>query len=126
MAERQARVRQAGQDYQRTAQGAQRNAIRQKRFRTRQATTVTHQGSPPSTPPAEEIAIAPLMSERPKSQVPDGRDGDGETQNSSDPERSQRARCHFCGRELGGFTRVEPLIRRARRLRRHRPGGVIP
>jgi hypothetical protein len=126
MAERHERVRQAGQDYQRTAQGAQRNAVRQKRFRIRQATTVTHQGSPPSPAPAEEIAIAPLMSERAESQAPDGRDGDGETRHSSDPERSHRARCHFCGRELGEFTRVEPLIRRARRRRRHRPGGVIP
>ena len=126
MAERQERVRQAGQDYQRTAQGAQRNAIRQKRFRTRKATTVTHQGSLPSPPPAEEIAVTPLMSERQESLAPDGRDGDGETQHSSDPERSHRARCHFCGRELGEFTRVQPLVRRSRRLRLHRPGGVIP
>jgi hypothetical protein len=121
-ASRRERVRHAGQQYQQTEQGAERNAIRQKRFRTRHPTTVTHQGSPPPTAPAQEIAIAPLVVERPQSQVPGGSDGDADDLPFDDPQPIP-ARCHFCGRVLGAFVRMEAI---GRRRRHHRSGGVIP
>ena len=125
-AARREQVRQAGHDYQRTEQGSQRNAIRQKRFRSRHATTVTHQGSASPSTPAKEIAIAPLVSERPPIQTPCGADGDGNTSRAENPEPPPRARCHFCGRELGAFALIEALARQARRRRLYRSGGVIP
>lgn len=126
-AQRRERVREAGRQYQKTEEGAARNAVRQKRFRIGQRTTVTHQGSTPPTDPAEVTAIEPL--ERPETSTPNGGEFVGEAKPSQGSGTAPLARCHFCGRKLGVFARLASIAGRSHRHQRasaHRQGGVIP
>lgn len=104
-------VREAGRRYLRTPGGAAANAARQKRWRLRVSTTVTHHTS------AAEVRVAQ------EAPVINGRDGfDATVSTGSDhPPATARAaddrdwrRCDFCGRPCGSFSRLVPL-RAARR-----------
>lgn len=128
-AQRRESTREAGRRYQQTEKGAARLALRQKRFRNGQRTTVTHQGSTPPTDPAKVTAIEPLTSERPETRTPNGGEQHGEARPDRNPETAPIARCDFCGRELGMFGRFESSARRARRRQRalpHQQGEAFP
>jgi hypothetical protein len=122
-------VRLAGRRYQRTAPGARSNARRQKRFRSRCALTVTHQGSPEAIPRAEEAPAVAIECASatvfPKPQEESHR----ATLTSAPlvvvarvPPPPRSPRCDFCGLSCGVLSRRGPVSRvhRARVLRRVR------
>jgi len=119
-------VREAGRRYQQTPPGARNNAARQKRWRTRIVTTVTHHPSPThkqlrEEPPGKnaqnegdfdgkEVRVATsnralVISNRIPITIPAGQ-----------PSR----RCDFCGRPCGSYARWGTLS--AQRRRGWRPG----
>jgi len=107
-------VREAGRRYQRTRMGARNNAARQKRWRTRFVTTVTHHASPthkhlreepPGKNARKEVCDATsnralVISQRMPATIPAG---------ESSP------RCAFCGRPCGSYTRWDTLSAHRRR-----------
>jgi hypothetical protein len=108
-------VREAGRRYQRTPLGARNNAARQKRWRLRFVTTVTHHTSQPHNhvrqEPADKNAQkehcdatskrTSVISNRMPVTVPAGKTG---------------PRCHFCGRPCGSYARWGTLSAERRRV----------
>ena len=113
-AQRRRSVREAGRRYQRTRHGARNNAARQKRWRTRIATTVTHHPSPthkhlreplPGENVHQEACNAtsnrtPVISNWVPITIPTG---------------EVDRRCDFCGRRCGSYTRWGTLSAERRR-----------
>jgi hypothetical protein len=107
-------VREAGRRYQRTPLGARNNAARQKRWRVRMATTVTHHTSPAPNHLREE---------------PPDQDAQKEAWNATSnhtlvisnrmpvtmPACESHPRCDFCGRPCGAYTRRGTLSAERRR-----------
>ena len=107
-------VREAVRRYQRTRLGARNNAARQKRWRRRIVTTVTHQGSPPQNHVGQE---------------PPGPNAKKEARDATSNHRlviSNRTpvttlagesgpRCDFCGRVCGAYARRDTLGAQRRR-----------
>ena len=100
-------VREAGRRYQQTPLGARNNAVRQKRWRVKSATTVTHHTSPAHTdrregPPGETVT----------------KEADDAPSNRR-PVRTRLAgpgpRCDFCGRPCGTYARWGTLGAERRR-----------
>jgi hypothetical protein len=144
-------VRRAGQRYQRTAIGARGNARRQKRYRakrSRNTSTVTHQGSP-ETPPRREESLAAATGATPETSAaasvtasstttekePTPNDPDarairatattttaGPTSPLGPPQPPPPPRCDFCHRSCGTLSRRGPL--REQRHHRRRFRGV--
>jgi len=108
-------VREAGRRYQRTPLGTRNNAARQKRWRWRIVTTVTHQGS---------TALAPV------GQGPPGQNAQKEVRDATSnrtrgishrtplsiPAGQPGPRCDFCGRVCGAYTRRGTLGAQRRRI----------
>jgi len=114
-------VREAGRCYQRTPIGARNNAARQKRWRTRIVTTVTHHTSP---------THKHLREEPPGNNAQNEGDFDGKEVRDATSNRtfviSNRMpaaispgevgpRCDFCGRPCGSYTRWGTLSAERRR-----------
>jgi hypothetical protein len=100
-------VREAGRRYQRTPLGARNNAARQKRWRIRIATTVTHHTSPAQN----------HLREEPPSQNVKKEAGDATTNRRPITTRlgEPGPRCDFCGRPCGSYTRMGTLSTERRR-----------
>jgi len=108
-------VREAGRRYQRTPLGARNNAARQKRWRRRIVTTVTHHGSPPQDHVGQE---------------PPGQNAQKEDCDATSNHRLVIAprtlvtavaahpgpRCDFCGRVCGTYARRGTLAGLRRRV----------
>ena len=114
-AQRRRSIREAGRRYQLTPMGARNNAARQKRWRVRIVTTVTHHTSPTHKHLREE---------------PPGKDAQKEACDATSNcafDISNRTpvtilagesgpRCDFCGRECGSYTRMGTLSAERRRV----------
>jgi hypothetical protein len=101
-------VREAGRRYQRTPLGARNNAARQKRWRLRIATTVTHHPSPARHPGREEPPDENVKKEA--CDVPSHRKPIPTSHDAPTP------RCDFCGRPCGSYTRMGTLGAERRRV----------
>jgi hypothetical protein len=102
-------IREAGRRYQRTRLGARNNAARQKRWRLRFASTVTHHTSP---------AQNPLREEPPGENVnKEARDATSNRKSISTRLDEPGPRCDFCGRPCGSYTRMGTLSAERRRGR---------
>lgn len=98
--------REAARRYQDTRRGRRCHAERQRRYRQRRSTKVTHQGSPPVLPD-ETLPAESEPSVRPgASPTPDHADG---------------IRCHFCGRVCSPRLRQSFLRRHPTREATHWP-----
>jgi hypothetical protein len=101
-------VREAGSRYQQTPLGARNNAARQRRYRLRIVTTVTHHTSPAQDPVRQE---------------PPGKNAQKEACDATSnrtlvisnrmpvtiPAGAPGPRCDFCGRVCGAYTRLGTL-----------------
>lgn len=113
-AQRRRSVREAGRRYQRTPQGARHNAARQKRWRTRFVTTVTHHSSPSHRHLREE----PPDKNAPK-EVRDATSNRALVTSRRIPitiwAGQSGRRCDFCGRPCGSYARWGTLSAERRR-----------
>jgi hypothetical protein len=107
-------VREAGRRYQRTRPGARNNAARQKRWRTRIVTTVTHHPSPTHKHLREE-----LPGENAPKETCDATSNRAFVISNRTPVTILAGqpvrRCDFCGRLCGSYTRWGTLSAERRR-----------
>jgi hypothetical protein len=104
-------VREAGRRYQRTPLGARNNAARQKRWRLRIATTVTHHSSPAPTHLRQE----PLNTQKEVCDATSNRAFFIANRLPAIPAGQPGRGCDFCGRPCGSYTRWGTLSAERRR-----------
>jgi len=111
-------LREAGRRYQLTALGRRNNAARQRRWRAVRRWGVTHQGSPtPALPVSLPASGASGALDEPTERSHASRDV------RALPPSAGVARCHFCGRPCGAFTRTDFLLTPAPRAWWRRGGA---